>query len=95
MSSAVAFRIDRRGVQHVLVFVEVLDEFGDAAVVMKLALFVAALILEADGQSFIQERHFAQALGQGIEVEFDGLKDLPVRQESNLRASSFPSCRLA
>ena len=73
---AVAFRVDRRGVKHFLVFVEVLDEFGDAAVVMKLALFVAALILEADGQPFIQERHFAQALGQRIEVEFDRLKYL-------------------
>ena len=59
----IAFRVDRCGVQHFLVFVQVLDEFGDAAVVMKLALLVAALILEADGQPFIQERHFAQALG--------------------------------
>ena len=46
---AVAFRVDRRGVQHFFVLVEVLDEFGDAAVVMKLALFVAALVLKADG----------------------------------------------
>ena len=56
---------------------------------MKLALFVAALILEADGQSLIQEGHFAQALGQGIEVEFDGLKDLAVGQEGNLGAPFF------
>jgi hypothetical protein len=77
------------GMKHILVFIEVLDELGDAPIVMKLALLVAALILEADGQSFIQERHFAQALGQGIEVELDGFKNLPVRQESNLRALFF------
>ena len=65
--------------ERLLAAVQVLDEFGDAAVVLELgALGFAglrvglALVGERDEQALVQEREFAQALRERIEVVFDG-----------------------
>ena len=84
---ALGLGIDRRRVEHVLVLVQVLDEFGDAARVMEFRLLVTPLVLQPDGQAFIQKRQLAQALGESVVIEFNGVENLGVRHESNFRAT--------
>ena len=75
----VGFHVDGFVVERLLAAVEVLDEFGDAAVVFEFgALGFAglgvglALVGERDDQALVQERQFAQALRERVEVVFEG-----------------------
>ena len=65
-----AFHVDRGIVQHLLAFVQVLDEFGDAARETELGRFVAALVGERDFQALVQERELAQPLRQNVVAVF-------------------------
>ena len=74
---ALGFHVDRLVVQHALAAVQVLDELGDAAVVLELgALGLAglriggALVGQRDQQALVEERHLAQALRQRVVVVF-------------------------
>ena len=70
-----AFHVDRLIVQHGLAAVQMLDEFGDAAVVQKFGrlLRILALIRQSDLEALVQEREFAQTLRERIEVELRAL----------------------
>src|SRR5271157_3749392 len=87
---ALGFHVDRLVVQNALAAIQVLDELGDAAVVLELgALGFASLgivgpfIGERDQQALVKEGHLAQALRQGVVVVFRSCKDLPVRQKAD------------
>ena len=57
-------------VQRLLVAVQVLDEGGDAALVLEAVLLVlVALVLERDEDAAVQEGQLAQALGERVEAE--------------------------
>ena len=73
---------------RVLVLVQERDEVLDAALVVeaRLAVALAALVLDADPQPAGQERGLAQALLERREVEVQRLEDLGVRQERDRRA---------
>ena len=65
-----AFHVDRRIVQDPLAFVQMLDEFGDAAGEAEFGGLVAALVVERDFQALVQEGEFAQALRQNFVAVF-------------------------
>ena len=71
---ALAFEIDRLVVQHRLAAVQMLDELGDAAAVVKLVLLgrFGALVGQSDLEAFVQERQLAQPLRQRVVVELGG-----------------------
>ena len=72
-----------------------LDEGADAALVLEqvLAAF-AALIAEGDLDAGIEERQFAQALGQDVVVELDVAEDLSGRLEAQQGAALVGSFEL-
>src|SRR6202021_256110 len=77
---------------HLFAAIEMLDELGDAAVVLEIGLLGlaglrigGALIGEGDQQSFVQECEFAQALRQRVVVVFRSGEDAAVGQEVNFR----------
>ena len=87
--------------QHALATIQVLDEFGDPAVVLELGAFGLARLLvggalvgEGDEQPLVQESHLAQALGQRVVVVFRGGEDLLVGQEVDLGSALFRGTRL-
>ena len=86
--------IHRLRVEHVLVLVKVLDEFGDAALVKELVLLlgVGALVDDGDLDPLVEERLLAQPLGEFVEAEIGGREDLDVRFERDLGPGL---CRLA
>ena len=55
--------IDWLVVQHALVLVEVLDEFGDAAPIVELVRLLRffAFVFDRDANTFIEKSFFAQA----------------------------------
>src|SRR6202522_977106 len=71
---ALAFDVDGRIVQDAFAFVEVLDEFGDAAGEAELRFFAAALVIERDFQAFVEEGEFAEALRERV-VAIDGIAE--------------------
>ena len=73
---ALRLAINGRRVEDILVLVEVLHKLGDPARVMEFRLLVRAFVRELDGDAFIKERQFAQALRQGVVVELDGIENL-------------------
>src|SRR5262249_1727454 len=85
----ISLRIERLGAAPLLVLVQMLEEFSDAASIMKLRLLVGALVLQTDGQSPVKEREFAQTLSQGVVIELNGVEDLGVRQEGDLRSAAL------
>ena len=91
---AVGFHVDGLVMEELLASVQVLNEFGNTAVVFELdrlsfARFrvCGALVGQRDLETFVQEGQFAQALGQGVEVIFCNCEDALVRQEMD-----FGSC---
>jgi hypothetical protein len=63
---------DRRGMQRLLVAVEIFDEGLDAAfVVHRRASRPRALVGQHDGDAGIEEGQFAQAMLERREIEFD------------------------
>ena len=75
--------------QRRLVLVQMLDELGDAALVVKLvrALRLFAFILDRDANAFVQKGLFAQALGKFVKTKNGVIKNLRVRLEGDLRAA--------
>src|SRR6266498_835857 len=74
---ALGFHVDRLVIQNLFAAVQVLNEFGNSAVVFELCRFgfaslgvSCALIGERDQQAFVEESQFAQALRQGVVVIF-------------------------
>ena len=86
--------IHRLRVEHVLVLVKVLDEFGDAALVKELVLLlgVGALVDDGDLDPLVEERLLAQPLREFVEAEVGGREDFDVRFERDLGPGL---CRLA
>ena len=83
-----ALHEDRRLVDDRLVLVQVRDELADAALVVepvRLALF--PLVIQRDRDAAVQERELAEPVGQRVEAEFDGLEDVGIRLEPDLRAA--------
>src|SRR5688572_18387160 len=75
--------------QRALVLVQVLDEFRDAALVIKLVRFFLFLALIPDEYSdaFIEERLFPKALGKFFETVDRSLENTRVGSEGDLRPS--------
>src|SRR5450755_1617365 len=74
----VGFHVDRLFVERLFAAVQMLDELGDAAVVLDFGTLGfaglgvgLAFIGERDDQALVEEREFAQALRQGVEVVLD------------------------
>ncbi len=91
---ALGFHVDRLVVQHALAAVQMLDELGDAAVVLELgALGLAglgiggALVGERDEQALVEEGQLAQALRQRVVVVLGDGEDFSVGQEVDLGAA--------
>ena len=85
------FHVDRLVVQNLLAAIQVLDELGDAAVVLELSVLRfaglrigGALVGQRDQQAFVQESQFAQALRQRVVVVFSRGEDAPCREGSGL-----------
>ena len=101
-AAALGFHVDGLVVQQLLAAVQVLDELGDAAVVLELdALGVAglgvglALVGERDHQALVQEGQFAQALRERVEIVFGvGGEDFAVGSEMDFRAALLGGARL-
>ena len=85
---ALAFEVNRLLVQHGFAAIQVPDELGDAAAVVKLVLLrrFHALIGQRDGEAFVQKRQLAQPLRQRVEVELRRVHDGGVGLERDLGA---------
>src|SRR6266511_3130032 len=72
--------------EDLLVLVQVLDEFGDAALVNELVLLlgVGAFVDDGDPDPLVEERLLAQPFGEFIEAEIGGREDFGVGFERNL-----------
>ena len=84
------FKVNRLVVQQRLVLVKVLDELGDAAAVVELvrALGLLPLVLDGDADALVEERLFAQALGEFVEAELADLEDFGVGLEGDFGAAA-------
>ena len=72
-----------------LVFTELGDEFLDTVLVEESDLFrgFRALVLELDGEARVEEGEFAQAGGEAVELELDGIdEDGGVREKGDVGA---------
>src|ERR1700674_893629 len=93
----VGFHVDGLVVERLLAAVQVLDELGDAAVVLELGTLGfaglgigLALVGQRDDEALVQEREFAQTLRERVEVVFDGGGENSfVGHEVNLRACLY------
>ena len=93
-SVAFGFHVDGLLVQYILAAVQMLDELGDAAVVLELgALGLAgfrigrALVGEGDEQALVQKGKLAQALRQRVLVVLGGGENLAVGNEGDRGAA--------
>src|SRR6266567_3492651 len=77
---------DRVRVERVLRPVDPLHVLRDPAVILEDVPAPVDLVDDDDPQPGVQERELAEALGEGVVVELDGLKDLGVRTERDDRA---------
>ncbi len=66
---ALAGSIERVRVQHGLALVDELDKAAHAAGAGEIVFLARPLVLQADAHTIVQEREFAQALGQNLVVE--------------------------
>ena len=60
----------------VLILIQILDKGNNPPFIKKIVPFLRPLILDADGETFIQKGQFPQTLGENIEAERDGFKNL-------------------
>ena len=79
---------DRLGKQRRLGAVEIFDERGDAALVIKLMLdpLLVARVGEDQPHARVEERELAEAVLELLEVEFDDLEGLGAGQEGDAGA---------
>ena len=90
----VGFHVDGFVVERLLATIQVLDKFGDAAVVLELGTLGfaglrvgLALVGEGDDQALVQECQFAEALRESVEVVLEsGGENRFVGHEVNLGA---------
>src|SRR6185369_15025250 len=94
------FHVDRFVVEYLLATIQMLDEFGDAAVVLILSMLRfarlrigVALVGQRDNQTLVQERKFAKALRKSVVVVFGGGENFLVRNEVNFRSTLLRSAR--
>src|SRR4030095_400764 len=89
---ALFFEIDRFVVERSLVLVQVLDEFGDAPLVIKLVrtLRLLTLVLNRYADTLVEKSLFAQTFRKLVETARGFSEDLCVRLESDL-GSAFAS----
>ena len=89
-----AVHVNRLVVDDGLVLIEIADEGVDAAFVEELvALPAIALVVDGDRHAAVEERELAQALRERVEAELDGLEDLRVGLEGDLRAALLRRAR--
>src|SRR5579862_4555394 len=95
-AASLGFHVDGLVVQHLLAPVEVLDEFGDPAVVFEFGVLGLAgfrvggtLVGQRDNQALVQKGQFAQPLGERVVVVFGRREDAAVRQKVNLGSSFY------
>ena len=74
--------VDRPGVDHLAVVVQVTDEAGDAAIEEEVDLAVISLVDEMDPDALRQVGDFTEMLGQRLEIVVELRKDLAVGQET-------------
>src|SRR2546422_9766652 len=86
---ALAFHVDRRVMQGLFAFIQVLDELDDSPRKAELGRFVAALIGERNLQALVKKGQLAQALREDVVAVDDLLKDFRVRVELHLGARFF------
>src|SRR5581483_1467424 len=98
---ALGFHVDRLLVQHALTAVQVLDELGDAAVVLELGLLGlaclgigGALVGKRDQQALVQEGQLAQTLRQCVVVVLSRGEDFLVGHEVDFGSALLGSARL-
>ena len=72
--------------QRTLVFVQMLDELGNAALVIKLVRLFALvpLVLDEDADAFVQERLFAKPLGELFKAVIGRLENARIGPERDL-----------
>jgi hypothetical protein len=75
-------RMDRR-----LGAIEMLDELLDTALVVELMLLLRPLVVDEDAHTAVEEREFAQPLGEDVEAEVELLEDERVGLEGDLGAA--------
>src|SRR5205807_7402011 len=85
------FKVDRFVMQDGLILVQMFDEFGNAAAIIKLVRFLClfTLVLDRDPNAFVKKSFFAQTLREFIETELNGVKDFCVGPEGNLCSPLF------
>ncbi len=88
VAGAVAHGVEHVGVQRGLALVDEVHKALDAAGAGKVVFLAGALVFQADAHAVVQEREFAQALGQDFVVEIVVLfEDVGVGQEVHLGAA--------
>ena len=78
--------LEALGVQHRLALVHVFDEAAHAAGVGEVFALAGAVVDQFDLDAVVQERQFAQALGQNVVMEIDVTEDFLVGEEVHLGA---------
>ncbi|MPM16070.1 hypothetical protein SDC9_62444 [bioreactor metagenome] len=80
--------VEGRGVQNLLGAVDEFDKALDAAGAGEVVFLAGALVVQANAHTIVQEREFAQALGQDLVVEVVVfLEDLGIGQEAHFGAA--------
>ncbi len=69
--------------------VQVLDERDDAALVLELVFFLAALVLDRDAHALVQKGELAEPLREDVEAQLHDLEHLGVGLESDARPGVF------
>ena len=75
--------------QRALVLVEMLDELGDAALVIELVrlFWLFAFVLDRDADALVEKGLLAQPLGKFVKTELVVVENLRVRLEGDLCAA--------
>ena len=76
--------IDHLIVNRRFVFVEVLNEGANTALILKQVFLVTALIYQVDAYTRVQKRQFPQAFGENIVVKLDITKNFRAGQKPQL-----------
>ena len=82
--------------ERIFVLVQMLDELGNPALVVKLvrAFLFVALVADGDANAFIEKSLFAQTLRELVKAELCGIENFRVRLESNFRSALARLSRL-
>jgi len=75
--------------EAVFILAQVFDKGENPALIKKVVPFFRPIILDADGEAFIEKGQFSQALGEHFKAEGGRFKDLRVGFESDLSPGMF------